>query len=260
MLARFIMAAGNQSDTLNCEHFNATNSSSNADQFAISTSCALFDFTVYTVAMGTLTVLGVLGNVVSFVVLLRDRGRSATSFLLQALGVADTLVLLTAVPLYVLPSVYPFTGRLASYYATYMSLMPVLWPIYLIPYTFTVLVTVLVSMHRYCTVCKPAVMACARISASAAAATRTSRFFPSNAPQARHRVAVLAIFSVIYNIPRFFEYEPGLAIAETVRSVAEILLLRVVYSRDLERCTVLIHTLLYVQLCHISKIFVKAMF
>jgi len=85
------------------------------------------------------------------------------------------------------------------------------------PYTFTVLVTVLVSMHRYCTVCKPAVTACARISASAAAATRTSsRFYPSNAPQARHRVAVLAVFSVIYNIPRFFEYEPGRS-AQTAR-------------------------------------------
>jgi len=84
-----------------------------------------------------------------------------------------------------------------------------LWPIYLMPYTFTVLVTVLVSMHRYCTVCKPTMMACARISASAVTASRTqSRFFPSNAPQARHRVAVLALFSVIYNIPRFFEYEP----------------------------------------------------
>jgi len=67
----------------------------------------------------------------SFVVLLRDRGRSATSFLLQALAVADTLVLLSAVPLYVAPSVYPFTGLLAGYYNTYMSLMPVLWPIFL---------------------------------------------------------------------------------------------------------------------------------
>jgi len=74
---------GNRSDTVSCEHFNDTNTSS---EFAISTSCALFDFTVYTAAMGLLTVLGVLGNAVSFVVLLRDRGRSATSFLLQALG------------------------------------------------------------------------------------------------------------------------------------------------------------------------------
>jgi len=82
----------------------------------------------------------------------------------------------------------------------------VLWPIYLIPYTFTVLVTVLVSMHRYCAVCKPMVMSCTRISASAV--TRSSSWFaPSNAPQARRRVASLAVFSVIYNIPRFFEYE-----------------------------------------------------
>jgi len=44
--------------------------------------------------MGTLTVLGVLGNAVSFIVLLRDRGRSATSFLLQALAVADTPLVL----------------------------------------------------------------------------------------------------------------------------------------------------------------------
>jgi len=90
-----------------------------------------------------------------------------------------------------------------------MSLLPVLWPIYFMPYTFTVLLTVLVSMHRYCAVCKPIVTACARISASTASAAtpRTSRFSPSNAPQARVRVAVLAAFSVIYNIPRFFEYE-----------------------------------------------------
>lgn len=82
-----------------------------------------------------------------------------------------------------------------------------LWPIYLMPYTFTVLVTVLVSMHRYCTVCKPLVMSCARIS-SAAVSRSSSWFSPSNAPQARRRVASLALFSVIYNIPRFFEYEP----------------------------------------------------
>ena len=49
----------------------------------------------------------------------------------RTLAVADTLVLLAAVPLYVVPPVYPFTGRLASYYNTYMSLLPVLWPVYL---------------------------------------------------------------------------------------------------------------------------------
>ena len=96
----------------------------------------------------------------------------------------------------------------ASHCNTFQNWKLFLSPIYLMPYTFTVLVTVLVSRHRYCAVCKPTVMACARISASAAAATRSSsQFCPSNAPQAPRRVAVLAVFSVIYNIPRFFEYD-----------------------------------------------------
>jgi len=48
--------------------------------------------------------------------------------------------------------------------------------------------------------------------------------FPSNAPQARRRVAVLAVFSVIYNIPRFFEYESvHVCVAvNTTREVFEI--------------------------------------
>lgn len=66
------MTAGNRSErSVLCEDFNASDTPSGADKFAITTSCALFDFAVYTLAMGTLAVLGVLGNAVSFVVLLR---------------------------------------------------------------------------------------------------------------------------------------------------------------------------------------------
>jgi len=49
------MMTGNTSESLNCEDFNDT------DPFAMTPSCALFDFTVYTVAMGILTTLGVIG-------------------------------------------------------------------------------------------------------------------------------------------------------------------------------------------------------
>jgi len=45
----------NRSESLDCEGFNDT------DPFAMTPSCALFDFTVYTVAMGILTTLGVIG-------------------------------------------------------------------------------------------------------------------------------------------------------------------------------------------------------
>jgi len=47
--------------------------------------------------------------------------RRAVNRRAQALAVADTLVLLAAVPLYVLPNVYPFTGVFGSYYELYMG-------------------------------------------------------------------------------------------------------------------------------------------
>ena len=145
-------------DSVSCPAANNNDSietSNQSERFSISSSCSLFDFAVYTVVMGTLCALGVIGNTVSFAVLLRDRGRSATCFLLQALALADTLVLIAAVPLYVLPPIYPFTGLMDGYYRTYPRIMSVLWPLYLMPYTATVFITVLVSLHRYCAVCKP---------------------------------------------------------------------------------------------------------
>ena len=128
---------------------------SEADKFEISNECKAFDFTVYTVVVGLMILFGVVGNTLSFIVMLNDSATSATSFLLQALAVADTLVLLAALPLYVLPNVYPFTGVLFSYYKLYMSIMPFLWPTYLIPYTGTIFLTVLVSVNRYEAVCRP---------------------------------------------------------------------------------------------------------
>jgi len=125
------------------------------DRFEISNQCAMFDFSVYTIVLGLMIVLGVVGNALSFIVMLNDSATSATSFLLQALAVADTLVLLAALPLYVLPNVYPYTGVLGFYYELYMGLMPFLWPIYLIPYTGTIFLTVLVSVNRYEAVCRP---------------------------------------------------------------------------------------------------------
>lgn len=115
----------------------------------ITNSCALFDFTLYTVFVGSLCLMGVVGNALSFVVLRKDTGgQSATTFLLRALAAADTLVLLAAVPLYVLPAIYPHAGYLKEYYTLYMGIMPFLWPVYLVPFTGAVFLTVLVSLDR----------------------------------------------------------------------------------------------------------------
>jgi len=44
----------------------------------------MFDFGVYTLVVGLMVVLGVVGNALSFIVMLNDSATSATSFLLQA--------------------------------------------------------------------------------------------------------------------------------------------------------------------------------
>jgi len=79
----------------------------------LTANCALFDFALYTVVGGTLCAFGLIGNVLSFVVLQFGGDHSsktaATTFLLRALAVADSLVLVTCVPLYALEPVNVYT-------------------------------------------------------------------------------------------------------------------------------------------------------
>jgi hypothetical protein len=186
--------------------------------------CAVFDFALYTVVGGSLCVFGVLGNILSFIVLQLQRGdgaaSSATTLLLRALAVADSLVLVVAVPLYALTPVSAYIDAAAavplgekihstgnqsattsafgnlfrSYYKVYPSIMPYLWPLYLMPYTATVWLTVLVSADRYAAVCRPFRSAASKLRSG----SRTCR-----------KVVYVAIFAVVYNIPRFFEYQSG---------------------------------------------------
>lgn len=70
-----------------------------------------------------------------------------------------------------------------------MVVMPYLWPLYLMSLTATILLTVLVSFHRYTAVCKPYHSATL-----------------SSLSRCRHHVGYVAAAAVLYNIPRFFEY------------------------------------------------------
>ena len=158
-------------------------------KFDITDSCKLFDFTVYSVLMGLLIILGLIGNVVSFIVLWKDSGNTATVFLLRSMAVADSLVLIAAVPLYVLSNIGPYTGYFTVYSNAYPNMLPYLWPSYLIPVTGTIMLTVLVSLNRYFCVCKP--FSSAKICSK---------------ENAHRHVIYVALFAVAYNIPRFFEY------------------------------------------------------
>ena len=175
---------------INCINESSTE---DTDKYNISEDCAAFDFGVYSVVGGSLCTLGIVGNLISFSVLWRDNSKAATAYILRALAVADSLVLIVAMPLYVLSNVYPYTSYLKACYDMYVNFVPYLWPCYLIPYTATIMLTVLVSLNRYFAVCKPF----------------GAQDFCSTA-SARKHVTCIAIFSILYNIPRFFEYEKSI--------------------------------------------------
>lgn len=74
--------------------------------------CLLYDFVVCTIVIGLVCVFGLAGNVTSFFVLCKHKTETATIFLLQCMAVFDSLLLLFTFFIYVLPSIYPYTGRL----------------------------------------------------------------------------------------------------------------------------------------------------
>ncbi|ELT99767.1 hypothetical protein CAPTEDRAFT_197284 [Capitella teleta] len=173
---------------------NVSKNESVKSKYDITNECATFDFIIYTVIVGCLCIFGLVGNALSFIILWRDSTKTgATSFILRALAVADSLVLLATIPLYVIPFIYPAVGAFKSFYDVYPNIVPFLWPVYLIPYTATILLTVLVSMNRYFAVCRP-----------------LSSSTMCGLPQVTRHVTWITVFSVVYNIPRFFEYEKKL--------------------------------------------------
>ncbi|ESN99842.1 hypothetical protein HELRODRAFT_176607 [Helobdella robusta] len=178
---------------------NINNNNNNGDNDLMTESCKWFDFINYSVLGGMICCCGVVGNILAILVLRKkpnnknnNNGSSSsssnnnnktlvTAFLLQALAMADTLLSFVAVPLYVLQ---PFE----FYRATHNIIVPYIWALYQMPYTCTVFYTVLVSFNRYLAACRP--------------------FSGGKNKMAdwRKYVFVVAVFSVIYNIPKFFEY------------------------------------------------------
>jgi hypothetical protein len=74
--------------------------------------CQLFQFVLNTLAIGTLCVFGIAGNLLSMVILHRDRHNRVAVFLLQSLAVADSSVLATAfVVLSVFYGLLPLMGH-----------------------------------------------------------------------------------------------------------------------------------------------------
>lgn len=166
----------------------ATNCTEEADEKDF--TCGLYDFLIETVLMGTLCAFGFVGNLLSAVCLWKDNSKSATPFLLVSLELADTLFLVTVLLLRVVTSVDTFTGSLPSMIVLTSYFGKYVYPLAMIAGTGTIYLTVLVTVNRYISVCKP-------YDASSLCSI----------PNARKQVVVVWLFSIIFNIPRFFQYE-----------------------------------------------------
>ncbi|KAK2141233.1 hypothetical protein LSH36_1136g00002 [Paralvinella palmiformis] len=161
-----------------------------ATRSGIRSGCQLYSFIINVVVIGTVCVVGTFSNVVQFIVFDMDKRRMSMSFFFKALSVADSLFLLTVLPLYSAVTFRSYTGWTSGFDNVIPFLLVFVYPCASTARTAVVWITTVVGVNRYIAVCKPhrAVELC-----------KLSR--------ARKQVAVVVIVSVLYNIPKWFESE-----------------------------------------------------
>ena len=151
-------------------------------------SCRLYSFIVYTLIMGTLVVVGFIGNSLTFVVFWKGNFKSSTSFLFLSLSLIDSTLLLTAFPLVSVTTFVDYTGWLQGYSRLHPYLIVYVLPTCQLAKTAAIWVVVLVAVNRYIIVC-----------------------LPLRAPQwctlskVKIQLAVVLIAAVLCNIPKFAE-------------------------------------------------------
>lgn len=154
-------------------------------------------FAISSIGAGILCALGLLGNGISFAILSQDRTTSpVATYLLQSLSMADSVFLVVWFLQFSLDSFFRFFGIDRVFSVAYAYSRAYTYPLAFVAQTVTVWLTVLIAASRYVAVCLP-------YKASSYCTVAVTR---------RATLAV-AIFSVVYNLPRFFENE----IAETIR-------------------------------------------
>ena len=153
-------------------------------------NCRIFDFIVSVLLVGFSCMLGFFGNIISIVILRRDPRKSVTLFLLTSLAVADFLFLIPITFLFSVPGACRFMVTCSP---TLRNLLPYInqygWAVASMAHTGTVYITVLVTIHRYLSVCRP--MDAPKL---------------STLSLARTQVILVIVFAVIFNIPRFLEF------------------------------------------------------
>ncbi|XP_067004373.2 FMRFamide receptor [Anabrus simplex] len=163
-----------------------------------STSCSwsitlggieLYEFVTNGVMLNLIGVFGILGNIISMIILSRPQMKSSINYLLIWLARCDTVLIITSMLLFGLPAIYTYTGTLFTYfYRVYPNLVPVVYPTALIAQTVSVYLTLTVTLERFVAVCHP-------LQARSLCTYGRARLY----------VMMIIICSTLYNLPRFWE-------------------------------------------------------
>ena len=156
--------------------------------------CVKFDFPLFGfwtngILLNLVALLGILGNSLSMIILSRPQMRSSINYLLYGLARCDIVLILTSILLFGIPSLYPYTGFLRYYYFRILPhIAYIAFPIATTAQTASVYLTLTVTLERYVAVCHP-------LRARALCTHGRARIY----------FLVILIFSICYNLPRFFE-------------------------------------------------------
>jgi hypothetical protein len=173
-----------------------------------------FDFVVPGILLNIIGLLGLIGNTLSIIVLSRPQMRQSINCILIGLASFDSILIVTSILMLGLPAVYDFLYMQTSlenayrrsqnvteeysalglqmfqFYFTkvFPFITPTVYPIAMIVQTGSVYLTMAVTLERFVAVCLPF----------------RSRSLCTYG-RARYGVIIVALMSVIYNLPRFWE-------------------------------------------------------
>jgi len=154
----------------------------------------LFDTIIGLWIPGLLCAFGIVGNALSLWVLSRDRSKSASMTSLKALAASDFILLTGALGQQVIPLTCDWAHSTDEFCARQGYLQVYAWPVICTAQTSTIWLTVLISAERYVAICAP--LSAARVGIR----------------KVRLAIVVIGVLSIIFNVPRFFEYQPQTAV------------------------------------------------
>ncbi|KAK2138302.1 hypothetical protein LSH36_3383g00004 [Paralvinella palmiformis] len=148
----------------------------------------LVKFIVNTAIAGNLCLLGLVGNSVSFVVLMMDKDSRLAAFLLQSLAFTDNFFLSWWFLHFTIVDAFAFFHLDRAFHVSWLYVRVYTYPLLFVGQTGTIWLTVLIAASRYVAVCWPY------------NAAKYCSF-----PVITKAVLCTLAFSVLYNLPRFFE-------------------------------------------------------